>query len=462
GELLRQVNSTEEAEIALRKSVAAWEKLTAERDHRDHSWHLITAYGRLVKLLREANRADEAEAVCLNASALWEERAREHSDSADYRAYVALVCNNLAWNLVASGEPDARISNAAVGLARNAVELAPNAAHFVNTLGVAYYRAAQWNAAIETLTRSEELYRGDNFSHNALFIAMAHWQRGDKDQARKAYAAALVWIEKFAPRNDELLRFRAEAASLLGLPEQLSADQDQAKSDDLKYATLVLDARPETAWAYFQRARIHATRGEVTQADADFAKAIELDPDDVVSRYWHALAHVAAGDLAGYQTACAAMLERFGQSDKPEVGQWVAWTGALVPGAVKDPRRLVKMAEMACASDPRNSSFTNSLGAALYRAGRFDEAIGRLNDVSTAWEQAAAKPPMYSPAYPWFFLAMAHHRLGHAEEGRQWIDKAVQRMDEEMRNENLPWTRRATLQLFRGEAEALLKTEGRR
>jgi len=117
----------------------------------------------------------------------------------------------------------------------------------------------------------------------------------------------------------------------------------------------------------------------------------------------------------------------------------------------------VTLAEMAVARDPQNSWFANSLGATLFRAGRFDEAVQRLSAVSTEWEKAAAKTTTYSPTYSWFFLAMAHHRLGHAEEGRQWLDKAVQQMNEETRNESIAWNRRATLQLFRREAEELLK-----
>ena len=37
------------------------------------------------------------------------------------------------------------------------------------------------------------------------------------------------------------------------------------------------------------------------------------------------------------------------------------------------------------------------------------------------------------PAVPvnWLVLAMAHHRLGHAKEARQWLDKAVDAIDKD-------------------------------
>ena len=48
---------------------------------------------------------------------------------------------------------------------------------------------------------------------------MAHWQLGHADEARSWYAKAVAWTEKNAPQNKELIRFRAEAAALLGLSE---------------------------------------------------------------------------------------------------------------------------------------------------------------------------------------------------------------------------------------------------
>ena len=44
---------------------------------------------------------------------------------------------------------------------------------------------------------------------------MAHWQLGDPGQARKWYDQAARWVENNASDDDELRRFRAEAAELL-------------------------------------------------------------------------------------------------------------------------------------------------------------------------------------------------------------------------------------------------------
>jgi hypothetical protein len=61
-----------------------------------------------------------------------------------------------------------------------------------------------------------ELNKGGD-GNDWFFLAMAHWRLGDKPQARSWYGKAVSWMEKNQPRNEELMRFRAEAAALLGV-----------------------------------------------------------------------------------------------------------------------------------------------------------------------------------------------------------------------------------------------------
>lgn len=48
---------------------------------------------------------------------------------------------------------------------------------------------------------------------------MAYWQSDNKDEARKWFDRAVTWMEKNQPQNEELRRFRTEAAELLGVKE---------------------------------------------------------------------------------------------------------------------------------------------------------------------------------------------------------------------------------------------------
>jgi hypothetical protein len=49
---------------------------------------------------------------------------------------------------------------------------------------------------------------------------MAHWQQGDKELARTLYDKTVEWSAKNSPDDDELRRFLAEAAMLLGIEDE--------------------------------------------------------------------------------------------------------------------------------------------------------------------------------------------------------------------------------------------------
>jgi len=55
-----------------------------------------------------------------------------------------------------------------------------------------------------------ELRKGGD-SLDWFFLAMTRWQLGDKQEARKWYDKAVQWMEKNQPKDEELIRFRAEA-----------------------------------------------------------------------------------------------------------------------------------------------------------------------------------------------------------------------------------------------------------
>ncbi|NUQ65403.1 MAG: protein kinase [Pirellulales bacterium] len=124
------------------------------------------------------------------------------------------VASGLAWHLATHPDTETRSLKDALFWARKAVELAPHSGTIRNTLGVVEYRAGQWQAALATLEKSMELQEGGD-SYDWFFVAMAHWQLGHEDEARQWYAKAVKWMDERRPRNEELRRFRAEAAELL-------------------------------------------------------------------------------------------------------------------------------------------------------------------------------------------------------------------------------------------------------
>jgi tetratricopeptide (TPR) repeat protein len=155
--------------------------------------------------LAETGHPDEAE-----------RQFRQDLEPGDTRSRAAL-----AWKLAA--HPDAKVRTAsadlAVKLAKEAADLAPDDGNILNTLGTALYRAGRWDDAIEALEKPNPLSGGKQLGHNAFFIAMAHWQLGRKDEARQWYDRAVEWMDKNKRNEAELIRFRAEAATLLGVTE---------------------------------------------------------------------------------------------------------------------------------------------------------------------------------------------------------------------------------------------------
>jgi hypothetical protein len=95
------------------------------------------------------------------------------------------------------------------------------------------------------------------------------------------------------------------------------------------------------------------------------------------------------------------------------------------------------------------------LGPALYRAGRFEAAAHSLDEALKLCKEKGR-------ATDWLFLALAHHRLGHADQARHWLNKASQWFEHaqqgklpEASTSSLSWEDRLRFQLLRAEVETL-------
>jgi tetratricopeptide (TPR) repeat protein len=126
--------------------------------------------------------------------------------------------NNLAWLLATCPDTKSRDAGKAVGLANKAVEMAPQGGTFWNTLGVANYQAGNLKEATVALEKSMQLRKGGD-SFDWFFLAMAQWQLGEKEKARSWFDQAVQWMDNHQPNDEELRRFRAEAAGLLGIKD---------------------------------------------------------------------------------------------------------------------------------------------------------------------------------------------------------------------------------------------------
>ena len=126
--------------------------------------------------------------------------------------------NSRAWRLL-TGPPAERDAQAALKLAQRAVDLTPNDAMYVNTLGVAQYRNGQCREALATFQRSLALGDGRWDAFDLFFLAMCHQKVGKPKEAKDCFDRAVSWVaaQKDLPQQHvaELRAFQAEAQAEL-------------------------------------------------------------------------------------------------------------------------------------------------------------------------------------------------------------------------------------------------------
>jgi tetratricopeptide (TPR) repeat protein len=103
--------------------------------------------------------------------------------------------------------------------AEEACRLEPQNGNYINTLGVAQYRLGQYQAAVETLARSEKLdttLKDGPHPADLAFLAMAQYQLGHKEQAQATLARLREALTKPRWAKDaESAAFLGEATTLI-------------------------------------------------------------------------------------------------------------------------------------------------------------------------------------------------------------------------------------------------------
>jgi tetratricopeptide (TPR) repeat protein len=222
-QMLLEGGRFQEAEKACREWLALMEKPPAiVRSLPLHRCMLGLNYHRLGEVLCEASRPEEAERAYRQAIAIFSKLAAEFRGANDYSLWLALTLGNLVELYTTYPEANYRNTAEAVNLAKSAVELRPDVRQAWNALGIARYRAGDWQSAVTALAKSVELGKG-GYWWDWFFLAMAHWRLDQREEARRWYDRAVDWREKNKaalasnkPYDARYQRYRAEAATLLG------------------------------------------------------------------------------------------------------------------------------------------------------------------------------------------------------------------------------------------------------
>jgi serine/threonine protein kinase/WD40 repeat protein len=212
-----------------------------------------------------------------------------------------------------------------------------------------------------------------------------------------------------------------------------------------------LKTDPGDAETYHQRGHVLVHVNRLKEGIADLTRAIALHRDDA-----HLLA--ARGEALNSLQERDAAIEDLSRSlaRRPDqlvvrdsLAMWCnnrAWALATVPKLGRDLTRALQLARRAVELNPDQSIFLNTLGVVLYRAGEFREAIATL-------ESSLQASRGRFDGFDLFFLAMAHHRLGHRGPARACFDRGASWLQGQTR---LTEQYLKELTEFRAEAEAVL------
>jgi len=126
----------------------------------------------------------------------------------------------------------------------------------------------------------------------------------------------------------------------------------------------------------------------------------------------------------------------------------LAWLYSLKrESSASEREKAVVLAKKATSLRPDVGTYWNTLGVALYRQGDYYEAIRLL--LKSIEMRKGGDPNDF------FFLAMAHFKLGNKEESKQWYDKGVKWMAD--RATRIRGRLKEELESFQKEAAQLLE-----
>jgi Flp pilus assembly protein TadD len=170
-------------------------------------------------------------------------------------------------------------------------------------------------------------------------------------------------------------------------------------------------AAPQLAVRWHFRGKFHWEAGHYEEALRDLQKAVDLEPRTAL--------------------ACNYLARLYGTA----------------PPSTRNAGRAVELAERAVQLQPGEWDYQTTLGIALYRCGRYSEALAQMDKCLKGHAGQADTLDLY-------ILALCHHHLGHREQASAYFRKAaVQRQGAKESRLSA-----AELDLFEAELRTVLKS----
>jgi tetratricopeptide (TPR) repeat protein len=190
--------------------------------------HIVALQGNLAEGERECREAlrlrpNFPEARTILGAGLYAQHRHAEAE-AEFREALRLRPNyppaqrglrTALWHLAAFPDPESGDPKRTVDAAQQAVLLLPKDGVIRLALGVAQYRAGNWQSALASVEHAMPLRDGGD-PCDWFTVAMVQRQLGNKDTAINWYDKAVQGMAD--RRRDDCVRFHAEAAALLNLP----------------------------------------------------------------------------------------------------------------------------------------------------------------------------------------------------------------------------------------------------
>ena len=348
--------------------------------------------------------------------------------AANPRSYLALRSRGSLY--LASGD-----SKKAIEDYSRSIVIKPDLADTWFRRAVARVNSKQFKQALPDYDRAIEL--DDD-------VALYYSNRGIAHANLKQWEQAIADYSRSIDLNSaSYASWHNRGVAFAGLKQWDNAVRDYGKAVELN---------PKSWNSWKGHGSAYAQMGRWKLAAASLQKAIAAGPDQNDSQYmtvfhWRALVALTDNDHKTYAAVCQQLLERLGETPDAVLANTFAWTCCLAPGALKDLQPVVAQAKLAASN--RNHATLNTLGAALYRTGQYEQCIKTLAEGILLHIEGG------SPA-DWTVLAMAHHQLNNAAEAQRWLDKAKQEMAKWKEAPPELWARREMEILFE-EAATLVQ-----
>ncbi len=407
GHTLGKMKRPREAEDEIREAVRVQEEVLAAgpRDHGRQA-RLAFALGELAVFMLESDRLPDAEKASLDALKLYKKLAKEAPDRISFHQYLARV---------------------------------------YSYLGEVYDRTDRIEAAI-----------------SAFRECLAVHEKLANDYP--GFPSYRKLVADTCQRLGKLLASTGKDGEAQEIIRKERTARAQPSPPALKVSPESFQQKPETAGDWLSRGYRYAELGRWQEAVADYSRALELEPHRAPFDWFQqAYLLLRARDVNGYRQLCRRLEAHVGAD--PE-GDWLsilAHTCAAAPGALDDPERVVRLAQRNLEKCNANQLIWSPhiLALAHYRAGQYPDAVREARRATQSYDGWRCR------ILNWQVLGLALVRQGKVEEGRQWLDKAEQAVDQEAKSipegserfapPGWAWRHWLACQLLRQEAAEALK-----